>query len=219
MIGARTRILLFMGGVLGLSALCFLALRHSPLRDRVAKVYERDVAEGMRVWNPKAGVDSVRFESCRIEKMKSGPITFGGLDILCVKGLVLNLPFPEDDEGCDGETGTGNVASAQTDRIAGIPTFILRKSGLPFGKVSGVRVSGLAVNRIEDKTTLPVFSADEMRNRGRSLVLTNCRIYDEGRTNFVRKATLKMEPHPVLAWNGGGRRLDDLFPNNKEKMK
>ena len=216
---SKTRVLLFVGAALGLLALCFLAVRHSDPAVKGTKTYERRVAEGLRVWNPKAGVDSIRFESCRIEKMKSGPITFGGLDIFCVKGLVLNLPFPEDDEGCDGETGTGNVASTQTDRIAGIPTSILRKSGLPFGKVSGLRVSGLAVNRIEDKTEVPVFSADELRNRGRSLVLTNCRVYDEGRTDRVHKATLKMEPYPVLAWNGGERRLDDLFPNNKEKMK
>lgn len=98
MIGEKARFLLFIGVALGLAALCCLTLRHSLPERRCAKSFGRDVAEGLRVWNPKAGVDSVRFDSCRVEKMKSGPITFGGLDVLCIKGLVVNLPFPEDAE-------------------------------------------------------------------------------------------------------------------------
>lgn len=84
MIGTKSRILLFSGVALGLSVLCYLALHHSVSDGKVSKVYGRDVADGMRVWNPKAGMDSIRFESCRVEKLKSGPITFGGLDVLAV---------------------------------------------------------------------------------------------------------------------------------------
>ena len=210
MIDTKSRILLFSGVALGLSVLCYLALHHSVSNDNVSKVYGRDVADGMRVWNPKAGVDSIRFESCRVEKLKSGPITFGGLDVLCINGLVVNLPFPEEEGGVDAD-GSKNT-------IEGIPKSLLHKAALPFDRVSGVRIRGLAVNRIEGRLEVPVFAADEMRNRGRSLVLTNCRVFEDGKTNFVRKATLTMTPSPVLAWNGGERRLDDLLPNHMEKM-
>lgn len=211
MIGTKSRILLFSGVALGLSVLCYLALHHSVSDGKVSKVYGRDVADGMRVWNPKAGVDSIRFESCRVEKLKSGPITFGGLDVLCINGLVVNLPFPEEEGGVDA------VGSKNT--IEGIPKSLLHKAALPFERVSGVRIRGLAVNRIEGRREVPVFAADEMRNRGRSLILTNCRVFEVDKTNLVRKATLTMTPSPVLAWNGGERRLDDLFPNHKEKSK
>lgn len=212
MIGTKSRILLFSGVALGLSVLCYLALRHSVSNDEVSKVYGRDVAEGMRVWNPKAGVDSIRFESCRVEKLKSGPITFGGLDVLCINGLVVNLPFPDEEDERDETQGAKNT-------IDGIPKSLLHKAALPFERVSSIRVKGLAVNRIEGRSEVPVFAADEMRNRGRSLILTNCRVFEDGKTNLVRKATLTMTPSPVLAWNGGERRLDDLFPNHKEKRK
>lgn len=212
MIGTKSRILLFSGVALGLLVLCYQALHHSASNVKVSKVYGRDVAEGMRVWNPKAGVDSIRFESCRVEKLKSGPITLGGLDVLCINGLVVNLPFPDEEEKGVEPGGSKNA-------IEGIPKSLLHKAALPFERVSGVRAKGLAVNRIEGRSEVPVFTADEMRNRGRSLVLTNCRVFEDGKTNLVRKATLTMTPSPVLAWNGGERRLGDLFPNSKEKTR
>lgn len=215
----KPRYLLFVGAALGLLALCFLVVRHSDPSVKGPKIYERRVAEGLRVWNPKAGVDSVSLDSCWVEKLKAGPITFGGLDVLCINGLVLNMPFPEDVEKDDVSTDSGGSKGGGIERIGGIPRTLFQKAGVPNWKFSGVRVAGLTVNRVVERSLAPVFSADEMRNRGRSLVLTNCRVYDEGRTNLVRKATLKMEPYPVLAWNGGERRLDDLFPNSKEKMK
>lgn len=212
MIGTKTRFLLFSGVALGVSALCWLALRCSTPNERSKRAYGRDVADGVRVWNPRTGVDCISFESCRVEKLKSGPITFGGLEVLCINGLVVNLPLPEEDVGGVGTDGT-------KDALAGIPMSLLRKTALPFERVSGLRIRDLSVNRVENRSAVPVFAADEMRNRGRSLILTNCRVFEDGKTNLVRKATLTMTPSPVLAWNGGERRLDDLLPNHKEKTR
>ena len=86
---------LFFVVVLGIAVLCVLAVNHqSPeLREKFRKRnFDRTVAEGMRLWNPKAGVDSVRFDSCRIEKMRMGAFALGGFNVLCLDGLVLNLP-------------------------------------------------------------------------------------------------------------------------------
>ena len=54
--------------------------------------------------------------------------------------------------------------------------------------------------------------AERMKNRGKTLELSNCRVVgDDGSTNLVGRAELRLKPVPVLAWNGGERRLDDLL--------
>ena len=99
MIGVKTRMALFFAVVLGITAMCILAVyRQSPEpREKFRKRnFDRTVAEGMRLWNPKAGVDSIRFDACRIEKMRMGAFALGGFNVLCLDGLVLNLPLEEE---------------------------------------------------------------------------------------------------------------------------
>ena len=61
---------------------------------------------------------------------------------------------------------------------------------------------------------IPVFAADEAKNRGRMLELRNCRVFaDDGSTNVVGTARLVLQPAPALVWQGGMRKLDDLLPN------
>ena len=98
---------IFFAVVLGIAVLCVLAVRHqSPEpREKFRRKmnFDRTVAEGMRLWNPKAGVDSVRFDACRIEKMRMGAFALGGFNVLCLDGLVLNLPLDAE----DSEQGRG----------------------------------------------------------------------------------------------------------------
>ena len=65
--GSKTRMVLFFAVVLGIAGLCVLAVyRQSPEpREKFRRKmnFDRNVAEGMRLWNPKAGVDSFRFDS------------------------------------------------------------------------------------------------------------------------------------------------------------
>ena len=83
---------------------------------------------------------------------------------------------------------------------------------MPTRSFSGIRIKGLAVNRVENRRTVPVFAADEARNRGRTLELSNCRVFaDDGSTNVVGVARLVMQPAPALVWQGGERKLDDLL--------
>ena len=236
MIGVKTRMALFFAVVLGIAVLCVLAVYHqSPEpREKFRRKmnFDRTVAEGMRLWNPKAGVDSIRFDACRIEKMRMGAFALGGFNVLCLDGLVLNLPLPEEEE--DREQGTGKREQevgkrspgrlGATDAFAGLlPRSFLQRAGIPTRSFSGIRIKGLAVNRVENRRAVPVFAADEAKNRGRVLELKNCRVFtDDGRTNSVGVARLMVQPVPLLFWNGGMRKLDDLFPNFsglKEKEK
>ena len=87
---------------------------------------------------------------------------------------------------------------------------------MAFKRFSGIQIRKLAVNRVENKREVPVFAADEAKNRGRALVLKNCRVFEQGRTNLVAEARLVVNPAPALAWEGGELRLGDLLPNFNE---
>ena len=214
---------LFFAVVLGIAGLCVLSVNHQVKEGTKPpqQPLDRTVAEGLRLWNPKTGVDSVRFDSCRVEKMRMGFFALGAFNVLCIKGLVLNLPL--EDEG-NGEQGTGNrehgssFAKATEDKpgkevLAGLlPESLMKRMGLYAKRFSGIRVDGLSVNRVANRSVVPVFTAEKMKNRGKRLELKNCRVFgDDGSTNLVARAELRLKPVPVLAWNGGERRLDDLL--------
>ena len=216
---------LFFAVILGIAVLCVLAVyRQSPEpREKFRKRnFDRTVAEGMRLWNPKAGVDSIRFAACRIEKMRMGAFALGGFNVLCLDGLVLNLPLPEEEGIRDQGLGIGDRRSEKkngaVEAFAGLlPRSFLQRAGVPARSFSGIRIKGLAVNRVENRRVVPVFAADEAKNRGRALELKNCRVFaDDGSTNFVGVAHLVVQPAPALVWEGGMRKLDDLLPNFSE---
>ena len=169
MIGVKTRMALFFAVVLGIAALCVLAVyRQSPEPQSKfqKRNFDRTVAEGMRLWNPKAGVDSVRFDSCRIEKMRMGAFALGGFNVLCLDGLVLNLPLDaEDSEQGRGtrEEGRGKKNGAVEAFTAILPRSFLQRAGVPARSFSGIRIRGLAVNRVENRREVPVFAADEAK--------------------------------------------------------
>ena len=215
------RMALFILVILGFAGLCHFAVNHkSAEKEKLASPpLERTVAEGFRLWNPKAGVDSVRFESCRVEKMRMGFFALGGFNVLCIKGLVLNLPLEEgmSEEGrAKGEEGRGMSEEGRgksEEPFAGLlPKSMMERTGLISKRFSGIKVDGLSVNRVANRSVVPVFAAERMKNRGKSLELTNCRVFaDDGSTNFVARAMLRLKPVPALVWNGGERRLDDLL--------
>ena len=222
MFGVKMRMVLFIAVALGIAALCVLSVcRQSPeMREKPRKVnFDRTVAEGMRLWNPKAGVDSVRFDACRIEKMRMGAFALGGFNVLCLDGLVLNLPLDAEDPGVKSEEcDVRSERRGTVDAFAGLlPRSFLQRAGVPARSFSGIRINGLVVNRVENRREVPVFAADAARNRGRTLELRNCRVFaDDGSTNVVGMARLVMQPAPVLVWQGGMRKLDDLLPNFSE---
>ena len=219
MIGVKSKVAAFFTVILGITALCVVVVSRKPPEERVKvkKNFDQTVAEGMRLWNPKAGVDSIRFDSCRVEKMRMGAFRLGGFNVLCIDGLVLNLPLPTEEEDSrvkSEELGVKSGGRGAADSIAGLlPRSLLKKSGVPVRSFSGIRIRKLAVNRVEKRSEVPVFAADEARNRGRTLELRNCRVFDSGLTNNVGVARLVMQPGPALVWEGGELKLDDLLPN------
>ena len=242
MIGLRPILaILFFCVALGAAVVGVFAFPNQPPEEQVKcnrnRSFEHTVAEGVRTWNPKTGVNSIRFDACRIEKMKMGSIYLGMFDVLCLDGLVLNLPFPEargeerggkrDERGGMSEERAesreergerseehGGMSEEGMEPLAGLlPQTFLRWIGVSIGNLAGIRIKGFAVNRVENQREVPVFAADKARNYGPTLKLRNCRVFESGRTNLVGVAYLMLKPAPALVWKDGRRRLDDLFPN------
>ena len=222
MFSLKLRMVLFFAVVLGIAGLCVYSVNYQVKRDDVKRQpppLDHNVAEGFRLWNPKAGVDSVSFESCRVEKMRMGFFALGGFNVLCIKGLVLNLPLEEgmsEEERAKSEEERAKSEEEREKRVAPfaglLPKSMMERTGLIAKKFSGIKVDGLSVNRVANRSVVPVFAAERMKNRGKSLELTNCRVFgDDGSTNLVARAELRLKPVPALVWNGGERRLDDLL--------
>ena len=170
------------------------------------KRYAFDVAEGFRLRNPKLPVDSIAFRACRVEKMRRGALTFGGFNVLIVDGLVLNLPFDRSDS--DESPGTNEVRRLSSQ--VGLTDAVRKSVGLGGRKFSGIRIKGLTVNRMAENGVQPVFTASSAENRGKSLVLRGCIVFDGEISNNVGNATLHFQPAKI-DWAGGSVDLGDLF--------
>ena len=208
------RPILLATGVLVVVAACVYGLRCAQPSVRVSKTFGRDVADTVRVWNPKTGVDCIRIKSCRLEKRKMGPVTLGGLNVLLLDAVVLNLPFPDDIATNLAQSASVATSGDAESRKVGDDSVLALLSGLVPSSVraSGICITGLEVNRVEgDGRVAPVFAADEMRNRGKTLQLAGCRVVKDSATNFVGEAVLMLKPNALLTWEGGQLPLDDLF--------
>jgi hypothetical protein len=208
------RPILLATGVLVVVAACVYGLRCAQPAARSSKTFGRDVADTVRVWNPKTGVDCIRIKSCRLEKRKMGPVTLGGLNVLLLEDVVLNLPFPDDIVTNLAQSASVAISGDAESRRSGDDPILALLSGIVPSSVraSSIRISGLAVNRVEgDGRVTLVFAADEMRNRGKTLLLAGCRVIKGSATNFVGEAVLMLKPNALLTWEGGQLPLDDLF--------
>lgn len=170
------------------------------------KRYAFDVAEGFRLRNPKLPVDSIAFRACRIEKMRRGVLTLGGFDVLIIDDLVLNLPLGRADLDESPDTNEVRRLSSQV----GLTDAVRKSVGLGGRKFSGLRINGLAVNRIAGRGVQPVFTAAFAENRGKSLALKGCVVFDGANSNKVGNATLCLGPAKI-DWIGGSEDLSDLF--------
>ena len=171
-----------------------------------SKRYAFDVAEGFRLRNPKLPVDSIAFRACRVEKMRRGVLTLGGFNVLVVDDLVLNLPLGRSDLDDSPDT---NEVRRLTSQV-GLTDAVRKSVGLGGRKFSGIRINGLAVNRIADSGVQPVFKAAFAENRGKSLALKGCVVFDGEISNNVGDAKLCLRPAKI-DWVGGSEDLSDLF--------
>ena len=215
MTNSKARFFGLLAGVCGMLSIfvlgSFYVLRHFDsvhgIRNR-GKVYQRTLVEGLRVSRRGCfGVDFVECGSCRVEKMRKGPLTLGGVNVLAIDDLKVVLP-PKGDawrSGAMNSDGKHSVAHDVANQL-GVSDGFLKNNGLPL-KFSGLRIKSLAVDRLRDYNSHPekVFSADSGEAVRDGLLLSGCTIFANNPDGkFVGKAMLSKSGDGLrLSWRGG----------------
>lgn len=194
-------LVLFIGGWVVLTLRDFDSASLGQPSPRREKAYRTTLAENLRVMRSgMSGVDFVKCGTCRLEKRKRGPITFGALNMLVLEDLSVVLP-PDGaaDDGGDGDGALGVV------RHLGVNDGFLSSRGIPY-KFSGVRVVRLAVSRlVREKDVRPVFRAEKAEAVRGGLELSKCEVVTaSGELGAVGKALLTKKGRRLhLVWRGG----------------
>jgi hypothetical protein len=170
------------------------------------KIFSQLIAEGLRYRDSQnMGIDRFAFKSCRIEKRRKGAITFGAFNVLVVDGLVLNLPAEASIPVNSEPVGGSSFSWMKGD---GLDETLLRSQGerlgMGVGRVSGIRINGLTVNRCDDTNGVSfVFSAAlaESGTGKEELRLQECAVRKpDGSKVRVNKARLILKPDPKLVY-------------------
>ena len=168
-----------------------------------AKVFSTDVMEDVRLRDfQHFGVDLLAFQSCRIEKLRRGAVTFGAFNVLVLDSVTVNLPSEMSDHH-----STKTSEDGQEPGKANTEDFIkLFKSvqGLTGKKFSGVQINGLEVNRWADGKAERLFSAKSAEGGigvGEHIRLEGCVVYSpDGTGDTVGMARIELKPKPTLVY-------------------
>ena len=185
----------------------------------VARPSEWEIASGISVRYRHLHADSVSFKSCRIKRRRMGAFVLGGFRVLELEDVSLNLPLPAEmgadvpstENRTEKPTGGARGSSASALRDGGLDK-VLEKIGLSgVGRFSGVTIMGFRVGRITETGAEPLFTARRADTRGTSLILSQCEVYRNGKTESVPKASLERKDGLRLVWPGGSLDLPDLL--------
>lgn len=172
---------------------------------RPGKSFRRDLAEGVRLGRHGVyGVDFVRCGKCSLEKRRKGVLTFGGLNVLVLEDLKVVIPPAETTNANDGVEGTS--AQEIASRL-GVDNSFLGTRGVGF-RFSGLRIVGFELAHLEGTNVVQILTASRGEAFHGGLLLRDCGMIGENRTNRVEEALLRFSPHLILEWEGGSRRID-----------
>lgn len=171
---------------------------------RIGKRYSQVLTEGA-VLNKHGvyGVDFVRCGKCSVEKLRKGPLTFGGMNVLVLDDLKVVIP-PREAAATNSADG---VTAREIAGRMGVDDSFLGSRGVGL-KFSGLRINELALSRLDGTNVVPVLSAPFGEARRDGLHLRDCVIIRETLTNLVGKALLRVRPHVRVEWDGGSQTLD-----------
>lgn len=202
-------ILAILGCVLlvGLIALTPFLLDLKPVQDTSrAKVFKRDLAEGIRIGKKGLyGIDVIRCGKCRLEKRRKGPLTFGGLNILVLENLRVVVPGDSNVRTQGENAAPSDVEESspkQTLAAIGLSDSFLKTQGV-VPRFSGVRLEGLEVCRLEGTNIVMAFTAARGKAVREGLELQGCRVRTPNGFEFVKDALLRVKPRLQLSWNDG----------------
>lgn len=186
------------------------------------KLYAQVLAKGLRYLNPAAGVGGqcLSFKSCRIEKRKSGWITFGAFNVLVIEDLVVTRPPPPASLPADilpRDRQLAEVAAVATLEPEQSPLHVEEPAELLFGealrpflqrrvRISGLCIRGLKINRAEGRNVRLLLSANraELDARGGRLSLSGGELHrDDGTLLRLKNAALVLKPVLSVIYEAG----------------
>ena len=193
--------------LLGVSfAVPFLMGRRSDDADQKfsGKLFRRELGEDVKLSRHGLyGVNLVECGKCSIEKLKRGPFTFGGFNVLVLEDLKIVLqPVSNRVDAAEGSGGKRKAESVQ-EILDGLGVNETVWVGQGIGKrFSGLRIKGLEVSRYEDNKVVGLFRARQGEAKSDGLHLTGCDIISQSNRR-VPHAVLKLNPMLQLVWPGG----------------
>jgi len=181
----------------------WLARRPSP---GPQKRYSTEIAEGVRLRDFRHfGIDLLSFKSCRIEKLRRGPVTLGAFNVLVLEEVVVHL-VPS--AGQDATFAPAGSKPVQDDSLEAFAHLFKGVQGLASKKFSNVRIKGLAVNRWADGATERLFTAASAEGgvgTGRHIRLDGCVVFEpDGAAKAVGAARLVLKPEIALVYTRDG---------------
>lgn len=151
------------------------------------------------------GIDFIRCGKCRIEKRKLGALTFGAFNELVLEDLSVVVPpvgFFAESDGARISSGAKTSPSAE-DLTAGLgigKDFLLSQGcNLRF---SGLRITDFALSTLDAATNVVMrMWARRAEAKRDGLRLSDCLLVEDGRTNRVAQAVLRINPLRVIVEN------------------
>ena len=228
----RTKIMLFAGCavLVGFFVLVRWALEQpldEKLKAGVRHPSEYEIASGMSIRYRHLHAESVSFKSARSRRRRIGAIVLGAFRILELEDVRLNLPLPAEmgevappvEKPADGATAQ-SAPAPRKDKSRNPMDKALEKIGLSgIGSFSGVTIQGLQVGRMTETGAEPLFIAAKAETRGRTLQLSRCEVFRDGKKEFVPAARLEWKDGLRLVWAGGSLDLPDLVEASQSEAK
>lgn len=181
-------------------ALDALKDRQEEVPPRRPKIFQRVLGEDVRVARRGVyGVDVLRCGVCRLEKRRSGPLTFGGLNVLVLEDLQVVLP---EDIASTPDSQNSETSPREMLERMGVGDSFLRAQGVNW-RFSGVRLERFELSRLVATNVVPVMTAASGEAKRDGLRLSGCYIISNQETNWVSRAVLHVKPRMFLEWEDG----------------
>ena len=165
------------------------------------KRYSTEIADGAPPRDFKHfAIDLLSFKTCRLEKLRRGPVTLGAFNVLVLEEVVVHLVPPA--------VGPPQDGAQQAEAIGPLIEQFKTLQGLTGKAFSSVRIKGLVVNRWAGGTAERLFTAATAEGgigAGRQMRLDGCVIFEPGGTaKPVGAARLELQPDLALVYTRDG---------------
>ena len=187
---------------------------------------EYEIASGMSVRYRHLHAESVSFKAARIRRRSMGAFVLGGFRVLELEDVRLNLPLPAEmgavappKEKPAERVADGAKAPSAPESQRGKLDKVLEKVGLSgIGRFSGVMIRGIRIGRITETGAEPLFTAMRAETRGRTLQLSCCEVFRDGKKESVPEARLEWKDGLRLVWPDGSLDLPELVEAGKAEV-